>query len=348
MSDLVLEILRAVVLLVILISLLRARVHHRFFSDRGWRFILIGFGLLLFGSLLDITDNFDSLNRFVIIGDTPVQAFLEKMVGFLGGFLMLSIGLQKWLPTVASVAEVKRLADEVSEKNRLLERMLILRESAEIINRHDLKGPLGNIIAYVQFLSDGTEEEPVRAELVGNIERSAYDMLEMINRSQDLMKMEMGTYHLKPEPVNLLRVIERVDRENKTRREALLIPPLEIRVDGNPPRNGSEFFVRGEELLCYSMCSSLIRNAIEASPPDHPVTVSLEKGEKNTIRIHNTGIVPEEVRDRFFEKYATAGKEGGTGLGTYSARLIAETLGGQIHMDTSEERGTRVSVLLPG
>ena len=98
MTDLVLEVLRAAVLVVIVYFLLRAPDRYKFFPDDGWRFILLGFGLLLFGSLLDITDNFESLNRFVVIGDTKVQAFLEKMVGFLGGFIMLAIGLRKWWP----------------------------------------------------------------------------------------------------------------------------------------------------------------------------------------------------------------------------------------------------------
>lgn len=39
----------------------------------------------------------------------------------------------------------------------------------------------------------------------------------------------------------------------------------------------------------------------------------------------------------FFEKYATAGKHHGTGLGTYSAKLIADALGYAITMDTSQE-----------
>ncbi len=44
----------------------------------------------MFGSLVDITDNFEYLNRFVIIGDTETEAVLEKFVGFLGGFVLLA------------------------------------------------------------------------------------------------------------------------------------------------------------------------------------------------------------------------------------------------------------------
>jgi len=64
------------------------------------------------------------------------------------------------------------------------------------------------------------------------------------------------------------------------------------------------------------------------------------------IRIHNQGAVPREIRDKFFDKYTTVGKSGGTGLGSYSAKLMAETQGGSIHLDTSEETGTTVTVRL--
>lgn len=67
----------------------------------GWGALVGGFGLLLFASVLDITDNFDELNHFVVVGDTHVQAFLEKVVGYSGGFVLLLIGFLRWLPLVA-------------------------------------------------------------------------------------------------------------------------------------------------------------------------------------------------------------------------------------------------------
>ena len=48
-----------------------------------------------------------------------------------------------------------------------------------------------------------------------------------------------------------------------------------------------------------------------------------------------------------FEKLATAEKQGGAGLGAYSAKLIAKTLGGTIGFETSEESGTTITVAMP-
>jgi two-component system, sensor histidine kinase and response regulator len=68
----------------------------------------------------------------------------------------------------------------------------------------------------------------------------------------------------------------------------------------------------------------------------------LNKSDTINIRIHNQGSVPADIRDRFFEKFATSGKKFGTGLGTYSAKLIAETLGGSVHLTTSDASGTEI------
>jgi len=64
-----------------------------------------------------------------------------------------------------------------------------------------------------------------------------------------------------------------------------------------------------------------------------------------TISIENQGTVSPDIRDRFFERFVTAGKQKGTGLGTYSARLMAEIHGACIHLFTSDEKNkTRVTI----
>ena len=54
------------------------------------------------------------------------------------------------------------------------------------------------------------------------------------------------------------------------------------------------------------------------------------------------------ARERFFDKYVTFGKDGGTGLGTYSAKLLTEAQGGgiQLAVDDAQNR-TEVTVTLP-
>ena len=98
MTDIVLESVRAFVLFGLVLFLLYIGRTRFSTISRGWNWVIAGFCLLLFGSLLDISDNFETLNRFVVIGDTEAEAFLEKFVGFLGGFVVVAVGLVRWIP----------------------------------------------------------------------------------------------------------------------------------------------------------------------------------------------------------------------------------------------------------
>ncbi len=100
MADLVIEIVRAIVVGLILFGLIRNQQSIKDLSLKGWREFLYGFILIFFGTLIDITDNFESLNSFILIGDTPVQAFLEKVIGYLLGYLLIFIGVWRWLPII--------------------------------------------------------------------------------------------------------------------------------------------------------------------------------------------------------------------------------------------------------
>ncbi len=99
MFDIAIEIARALITLAIFVSVLVAGRKFDLADQRGWHLIVAGFGLLLFASLIDITDNFESLNRFVVIGDTEVQGVLEKLFGYLLGFILLCVGFWSWLPS---------------------------------------------------------------------------------------------------------------------------------------------------------------------------------------------------------------------------------------------------------
>jgi diguanylate cyclase (GGDEF)-like protein/PAS domain S-box-containing protein len=98
--DVELETLRAAVTASLLIYLLYIGRKENVQTQSGWQQIIVGFSLILFASVLDVTDNFSSLNEFVVIGKTETEAFLEKFVGYLGGFVYLFIGFIKWLPLI--------------------------------------------------------------------------------------------------------------------------------------------------------------------------------------------------------------------------------------------------------
>ncbi|MEO5339870.1 MAG: hybrid sensor histidine kinase/response regulator [Magnetococcus sp. MYC-9] len=242
---------------------------------------------------------------------------------------------------------LKRSREIIEQQNRELLEAARLRDDVEQMVRHDLKGPLNAVIGMPSYLMDVLQPDAKIQETLQVIQDAGFRMLEMINRSHDLYKMERGTYRLNPQPVNILVTLQRITSEF----QALIGQKrlsIALFLDGQPLPAGASFMVSGEELLCHSMLSNLIKNAMEASPADERLTVQLEKrGGMATLRIRNTGSVPSEILPRFFDKHVTAGKSNGVGLGTYSARLIVTTLGGEIHLDVSEAGATVIVMHLP-
>ncbi|MFC0170200.1 response regulator [Pseudoduganella danionis] len=212
-----------------------------------------------------------------------------------------------------------------------------LREEVERITRHDLHNPLAAIIGMSSaMLLEGPLNETQNRQLVA-IERTANDMLDMLKLSALLLRMEAGDYRPEPHPVDLAALLQRVADESRgicVGRHISIV--LEL---------GAARSVAGNQLLLYSMLHNLVRNATEASTAGDTVRITLAAD--GEIRIHNRAAVPEPMRERFFEKYATSGKENGSGLGTYSARLITEAHGGSIAMTTSDVDGTTLAIVLP-
>jgi len=221
-----------------------------------------------------------------------------------------------------------------------------LKEDVDGIMRHDLKSPLNSIISLPQIILEDKSLDPEHAKSLKIIEEAGFRMLNMINLSLDLFKMERGVYPFQPVSVDILKIIKKIvsETEGVARTKNIL---FNIMNGENNITDDDSFHVMGEELLCYSVLSNLIKNAVEASPEGETVSITLDDKENGSISVHNQGVVPEEIRDKFFEKYVTSGKSGGTGLGTYSAKLIAETQGGQINLHTSEKDGTTITICLP-
>ncbi len=119
MTDIVLEIIRTCILFGIVCYLWKAGREHAELFRGGWKLILGGFILLLFTSLLDITDNFETLNK------------IEKIVGYLGGFLLVSIGLARWIQTVSTVKKTRALPVKLKAIKEALQREFAWRMTSE-------------------------------------------------------------------------------------------------------------------------------------------------------------------------------------------------------------------------
>ncbi|WP_029457328.1 hybrid sensor histidine kinase/response regulator [Solidesulfovibrio alcoholivorans] len=243
--------------------------------------------------------------------------------------------------------ELRRARESLARQNAVLTEAAKLREDVDHIMRHDLKAPLTGIIGLPPLILEEGGLSDQQTLFLKLIEENGFKMLSMINLSLDLFKMERGAYVLCAEPVDAAAVARRLFVELATlagyRRNAFVLT-----VDGRRDDGATPVVICVEKLLFYTMLANCLKNALEASPGDAAVSVDLRQGNPALVVIANHGVVPRDIRSRFFGKFATSGKKGGTGLGAYSTRLMAETHGGFVRMETSDETGmTVITVALP-
>jgi two-component system sensor histidine kinase/response regulator len=284
-----------------------------------------------------------------VIFVTAKDEVADESMGFaVGGvdYIVKPVNPHLVLARVKVHLELKQARDDLERQNEMLVQSARLREEVEAINRHDLKNPLMVIMNVPRvLLAAGNLTESDR-KLLGMMEIAGRQILDMINRTIDTFKMEMGTYVLNAGPVDVVGVIEQIAAAFRGLSEEKRLS-MEVSIRGRPLARGDVFHVLGEDLLVYSMLANIVKNAIEASPRDGRIGVSLTEVDTASVAVQNAGAIPRNIRSRFFQKFATADKDGGTGLGAYSALLMARTMNGAIGFLTSEEEGTVVTVTLP-
>ena len=236
----------------------------------------------------------------------------------------------------------RQLQDDYDE----MMQMERLKEDVERITRHDMKGPLAGVIGLVQGLVEAANLSEEQREQVRMIEETALQVLDMINLSNELFKIETGRFVLKPQVIMVAQIVRRIA---ELARRTFAVKNLTIAVATPHGVEDAQLMAVGDPMLCYSLFQNLIKNACEAAPDNTAVTITIYPGAPLRITLDNKGTVPAAIRATFFEKFATAGKQGGTGLGTYSAKLLVEAQNGTIAMETSDEKNaTRLTLTLPG
>ena len=169
-------------------------------------------------------------------------------------------------------------------------------------------------------------------------------VLDMVNLSSELFKIETGTFQLKAQPLALADILRRIVELDRV---TFASKKLTISVDLDQPVGAEEPKAMGDPMLCYSLFHNLLRNACEAAPTGTRVSVRLMDETPLRISLTNHGAVPTAMRERFFDRFTAGSKPGDSGLGTYSARLLAQAQHGDIRLVQNDNGNTTtVEVLL--
>ncbi len=106
---------------------------------------------------------------------------------------------------------------------------------------------------------------------------------------------------------------------------------------------------RFDEVKLRRAIVNVARNAAQAMPEGGRFSLHVARqGDRLVFRMSDTGPgIPEEIRTRLFQSFATHGKQDGTGLGLAIVKRIAEEHGGTVECRTRTGKGTTFILSIP-
>ena len=202
---------------------------------------------------------------------------------------------------------------------------------------HELKTPLQSILNSAQLLQSGLVKPEDMQKFTGYICSEAERLLQLINDIIRLSQLDEGGEYPK-ENVELYQVCSQVLQT--------LIPAADQR-NITVELLGDEVVIPGIRQLAYELIYNLCDNAIRYNKDSGKVTVTVKD---RSVIVQDTGIgIPKEHHARIFERFYRVDKShsretGGTGLGLSIVKHAAQQLGAKIHLDSTPNVGTTVTV----
>jgi signal transduction histidine kinase len=215
------------------------------------------------------------------------------------------------------------------------------------IASHQLRTPLTAIKWLVELLMR-TEKLSKQGEVY--LDRIHAATSRLSNFAEVLLnasRIERGKVVIAPAELELVGFIKEYFSESKPLAAA---KGVSLRFDEHPVK----LVVNTDELALRNIVQSLVYNAIDYTPQNGTIEISLEEsGENFLLKILDNGMgIPEKDRRNIFEKFkrgsnATLVKSDGTGLGLYIAKQMVDMLGGEIRYESEVDKGTTFFVKLP-
>jgi len=247
---------------------------------------------------------------------------------------------------------LEQLQQETQQKADALERASQYKSEFLANMSHELRTPLNSLLILSRGLADNEEghlsQDEVESATV--IYESGSNLLRLINDILDLSKVESGKMELVIEPMNLAAFAGSL---NRNFRHVAKERGLDFSVDIDPAVPPT---LETDSAKLEQVIGNLLSNAFKFTRQGS-VRVLIEpvagRDDLLGISVIDTGIgIPKDKFDKIFQAFeqvdgSTSRHFGGTGLGLSISRGMAQLLGGEIRVESTEGEGTRFHLLLP-
>ncbi len=233
-----------------------------------------------------------------------------------------------------ALRELGRLGTE------LLERRLASRAKTEFIGHlnHEMRTPMNAILGFGQLLQLELDADSRAGRQAQHIVEAGRHLLELIDESLDLMRLESGASNIELADIDLVPVVSAVGQ--------LIVPMAHARRIELQTRLPQTLCVRADARRARQVLLNLASNALKYSPEGSRVGLSAGfDGEHPWVAVadNGPGLTRQQI-ERLFKPFERLGQERGavpgSGLGLALSSRLIEAMGGRIEVASTPGRGS--------
>jgi signal transduction histidine kinase len=207
---------------------------------------------------------------------------------------------------------------------------------------HEIRTPLNAIVGFADLLPV-VESEEDRNQLISEIQKNNYKLLNIIDGLVSMSKVEAEAKSLVKSQTNIVPVLQEIADYYRTM------------VDGSTVVLATQFpypeILMNTDITKFKeIVNNLMQNAVKFTAQGSiTLGFDLQQGDKLLLWVLDTGKgIAEEHQERIFERFFKVDEYvPGTGLGLSVAKSHVESLGGSIGVDSVLGNGSRFWVELP-